>query len=140
MYATVQEVKNYTGLSVDTSQIAQAQAIIELYTNRTEEGSKDVTDRDLHWLKLATCYQTAYMDSHPELFSIMDASSYSQGDMSVNFRSHADAIVIAPLAKKALAQVRWNRTRSVLVASDFVSNNDIEGDDDDYGSWTPIQL
>lgn len=135
-YATVSDVQKYTGMATSQSVIDRAQAIIELYTNRTEEGSKGVTDRDLHWLKLATCYQTAYMITHPEVYSLMDAESFSQGDLSVRFRGHADGAVIAPLAKKALGQVRWNRSRSILVKSDFITNSDIhdglEGDWEDF--------
>lgn len=137
-YASVAEVNTYTGVSVSAAAVTKAQTLIELYSNRTEASSGTMSARDLYWLKLATAYQAAYMDAHPELFNLMDAKSYSQGDISISFRDNSDATMIAPLAKRALQTLSWNRSRSVTLSSDFVLNEDIiNADEVEYhdDSW-----
>lgn len=134
---TVADVSTYTGVTVDSSAVAQAQFIIELFSNRTEAASGSFTDRDSYWMKMAVAYQAAYMDSHPEVFNLMDVNSINQGDLSVNFKKDASFAIVAPLARMALARTSWSRTRSIRVNSDFITELD-NVTDDGPGAWHPI--
>lgn len=115
--ATVQEVKDVTGRTLDSESIAIAQTIIELYSNRTEDAVAAFSERDKHWLKLAVAYQAAYLDDNPGILTERDVASMSQGDLTVSPNGQA---FLAPIAKMALKKISWNKTRSVRLSSDFV--------------------
>ena len=115
---TVAEVKAATGVELKSSAIAMAQNVIEMTVNRTEAASGDMGARDLRNLKLAVMYQAAYMDSHPDLMSLMDVNSVGQGGLNVGFKS-AEHTLIAPLARMAIRKLSWVRNRSLQVNTDF---------------------
>lgn len=134
-YASVQDVNTYTGASVDSAAVTRAQAIVELYSNRTESASGHFTTRDLQWLKLAVCYQAAYADANPEATTLMDVSSYAQGDISIAFRDGgSDGAVLAPLARRALNKLSWTGSRSVSITTGFITEEDA-AEDDEPESW-----
>lgn len=147
-YCTPSDVLVHTGVSTDADTIVIAQSMIELFTNRTEpaSGSVDVSDRDLYWLKLATCYQVAFMESNTNLFTQGNIKQISQGDLMMTFSGSgagsALTSLVAPLARKALERCTWTRVRSVRVGSDTVSNHDFpeveNWVDEDEAEWEPM--
>lgn len=142
LFVTTDDVLRITGTAVSNDQITVAQHIIEMASNRRSKASGDMTSRDLHWLKLAVAYQSAYIDKHDELFTMADVESLSQGDFSVSFRGNAEEALIAPLARKALKNVTWMRSRSILLNSHF-QRGSIDADrqgyaDRDTDEWSAI--
>lgn len=142
MYASPADVLNLTGSTVTPAQIGQAQAIVELYCNRFEEAAEHFSAKDERILKLATAYQCAFMAQN-NVFTTGDLESLAQGDLAVTWKNSAassDSKVIAPLAKKALAQLSWNRTRSILTSTAFTSMDDEDDleDDDVIARWTAL--
>lgn len=114
MFTTIEEVEYRTGIVPTLSTLAHAQAIIEMVSGRPE-ARVDHAD-DLHWLSVATTYQAAYMVENAEtVFKQIDVSRLEQNDYIVTFRG-ADSPYIAPLARMALNNLSWTRSRSITVA------------------------
>lgn len=135
--ASPDEVTNLTGLSVGESDVVMAQGIIELFVGRTEAVFATMQSRDRYWLKMAVVYQCAWMQSHPEVFSIMDVAELRQVDLQVSFREgDPHAAVLAPLARKALRRVSWKGTRTIEVTSAFQAA--VEADTDDAYDWQSL--
>ena len=136
-FASTDDVTTYTGVTATDAQIEMAQGIVELYCNRSEAASAHFTAKDTRVLKQATCYQVAFMLSN-NVFTVGDLSGLSQGDLSVTWKEQgsSDSKTIAPLAAKALKQLSWNRTRSVLTTTDFAAfeADDLE-EDGYYVEW-----
>ena len=130
-FATPADVLELTAVSVDTSQVSQAEALIRLYT----EVPSDPSVNDTYFLKLAVSYQTAYMGSHPEIFSLMDVESMVQGDLNVSFRANGDAARISALARKSLSRMSANKGRVITVLTDFTEDYYNE---DDRLSWASL--
>jgi hypothetical protein len=73
-WATTQDVRDLTGVTVTDAQVMMATAVIE-----TDGGArlvklddKYVSDRNLDWLRRAVAYQAAWMIAHPDYFTRMD--------------------------------------------------------------------
>lgn len=135
-FATTQDVRELTGVSVNDEQIARGQAMVELYSNRGPDAFESLSTKDQRLIKRATAYQVAYMDAHPELFAQMDVAAQSQTDLSVSFRQDETAALIAPLARMALRGVSWRRSRSVRVKSTF--EEEWASGNDDALAWRPL--
>lgn len=139
-YVTVSQVKDMTGVTISSSGIIKAQTIIEMFSNRTEAEGADVSDRDLYWLRLATAYQAAYMDSHPELYELMNVNVLIQGDLHVNFKQDRRNMLVAPMADVALKNISWMRSRSISMNSPFqhgsVESDTLATDDDE--DWSNL--
>ncbi|WP_147286304.1 hypothetical protein [Streptomyces parvulus] len=110
MYATVDDVYEIAGVSVDLATLKKAQAIIETASGRPVELVTDTTD--LIWLKKATAYQCAYMEEDPtSVFEQPNLESYSHGDDKM-VMGNKD-VWLAPLAQKAIGNVSWRRSRMI---------------------------
>ncbi len=96
-WCSVDEVLSTTGEDVTTKDVLQAQITLEGFINRVFRSS-DATHRDYVWLKRACIYQALYVNSHPEIFSMMDVASLQQDVLSTTFRDQA-SFYIAPLAQ-----------------------------------------
>lgn len=106
-WATVEDVKSKTGETVTEDQRTIAVGILETVTGLIEEVERlDINDRDRYFLKLATCYQAAFVKDNPDLFSRADVTSASQDGESASFRN-VDAHLLSPLARKAIRRLSW---------------------------------
>ncbi len=134
-YASPADVEIYTGKTVTSDQIEAAQAIVEIYSRRSENASEFFSEKDERILKQATSYQAAFMLTN-NVFDIGDIYALSQGDLTVTYKnletSSADSKVLSPLARKAIKSLSWMKSRSVRVESDFTSRID---DEDEYLDW-----
>lgn len=119
-WATLEDVATYTGVSVTTSQLAQAQAIVDMFAGRTYVAQPRIGTRDQYWLKLTVCYQAAWMTAQPDLFQRIDLAAITMGSRAVALKD--DSLRIAPLAAKALSKVSWMRGRSLHVQSPFTDS------------------
>jgi hypothetical protein len=132
---TPQEVMNLTGINVTESGITSASGVIELYCGRPQAIWSSLKPRDRRTLKLAVIFQAAWLASHPEAFTAVDAESYQQLDQRVDLRD-GTAMVLAPLAKRALRSLSWRATRSIPVDSAFQESG--AASDYDAGNWQPL--
>lgn len=112
-WATTSDVTTYTGVTVTGAQVEQAQAVIELFADVTED-SVQLAPKNLRLLKLAVAYQAAWITQHPDAFTSMDTTNVSQDQVSATF-THANAGILAPLAKRALDRLSWRRTRGLRI-------------------------
>jgi len=115
-WATVQDVATYTGATATDPQIAQAQAMVELFADTTEDASDAglISTKNLRLLRMAVSYQAAWMQVHPDLFTHHDAQSVQQDSVAYT-PPHANASLLAPLAKRCIDRLSWRRTRSLRV-------------------------
>jgi hypothetical protein len=108
-WASIADVDTYTNVTVDADEITRAQAIIEIFAHTTTEASDAglISSRNLRLLKQAVAYQAAWMTEHPDVFTNVDVTSFSQDGMSAS-QAHAHAHLLAPLAKRCLDRLSWN--------------------------------
>lgn len=111
---TPETVLNVTGATVTAAQIGQATAIVELCMAVDLGNLANLRSTNRRWAVRAVCYQTAWMLGQPDLFERVDVTSMSQDGLTLATRD-ADSLLVAPLARKALKRVSWNRSRTVLV-------------------------
>lgn len=113
-WATIADVKTLTGSTVTQDDLDRALAslgvLIGLIPGVERE---DISDRDRYFLKLAACYQAAWLQDNPDLFVGKDVASASQDGESATFRR--DAHVLAPLARKAVRRLSWRGLRPVML-------------------------
>lgn len=119
-WATVSDVQEITGSTVTPAQLRQAQYVIDMKVGRSYE-IRDMLvannrRRDLHYLKLATAYQAAWMLSQPDMFGRMNVTNVNADSSSATFG--VDAMSLGPLARGALKRVSWQGTRSLRVKKD----------------------
>ena len=111
-WATIADVLAKTGLTVTETQRTIAAGVLETVTGLIEEVERPgISDRDRYWLKIATCYQAAYVFDNPDLFSRSDVTSAAQDGESASFRN-VDAHLLAPLARKSIRRLSWRGIRA----------------------------
>ena len=113
-WATAAETLALTGVSVTTTQLAQAQGIIDVFSGVVEDAVDDLTVRDRRLLRYATAYQAAWMTQQIDVTSRTDVSSLDQDGITVTL-ANQDALVLAPLAVRCLKRLSWLGSRSVQV-------------------------
>lgn len=115
-WATTSDVATYTGITVTGAQVEQAQAVVELFADTTQEASDDglISSKNLRLLKLAVAYQAAWITQHPDAFTNMDTSNFSQDQVSATM-AHANAGILAPLAKRSIDRLSWRRIRPLRI-------------------------
>jgi hypothetical protein len=132
-----------TGIEVTDGQLGTAQAAIEVLCGRTFADTDRIRPRDLYWLVRAVAYQGVWAAQQPGLESRMDLTSTSQD--SVSAAMTGDAVVLAPMAARALNRLSWRRSRTLHVRSPFVDGsgpwlgaNPLLEANDDLERWTPL--
>lgn len=115
-WATAAETLAYTGITPTAAQLTQAQGVIELFADVTIAASDagNISEKNLRLLKQATAYQAAWITQHPDAFSSMDTTSFSQDQVSATFL-HANAGILAPLAKRCIDRLSWKRIRPLRI-------------------------
>ncbi|QQM45197.1 hypothetical protein [Streptomyces liliifuscus] len=112
-WATTSHVTTYTGLNATAAQVEQAQAIVEIFADTTEDASDagNISSKNLRLLKLAVAYEAAWITQHPDVFTNIDLTQVQQ-DGVVATMQHNNALVLAPMAKRCIDRLSWRRTRS----------------------------
>jgi hypothetical protein len=115
-WATVGDVVAYTGITASAAQVAQAQAIIELFADTTTDASDagNVSPKNLRLLKQAVSYQAAWITQHPDAFTNIDLTNFNQDQVSGQL-GHANALILAPLAKRCIDRLSWKRIRPLRI-------------------------
>lgn len=132
-WATAADVLNITGQTVTDAQVQYAGAIVDLFTGRpyafqwTEPSSQMVLDynwwenvgaSDTYYLKIAVVYQALWMLQQPDIYSRLDLDSVQTMRAPIKLNNDG-ALMIGPLARKALSRVSWLRSRALHVRSPF---------------------
>jgi hypothetical protein len=147
-WATTSDVLTYTGLNVTAAQVEQAQAVIEVFADTTTDASDagNVSPKNLRLLKLAVAYQTAWITQHPDAFTNVDLTNFNQDQVSGTL-AHANALILAPLAKRAIDRLSWKRIRPLKIGArggygqiPRTMNLTSAVADDDDPRWQPIGL
>lgn len=112
-WATISETQTYTGIAVGQDNIDAAQAMIELFADVTEDCT-NISSKNLRMLKMAVAYQAAWISDHPDVFTHVDVSTMLQDGVQFT-NAHANAGVLAPMAKRALDRLSWRRNRSIRI-------------------------
>lgn len=145
-WATTTDVATYTGVTVTAAQVEQAQGVIEILADVTEDASDDglISSKNLRLLKRAVAYQAAWMTQHPDMFTNLDASSLSQDQVAATLR-HDNALILAPWAKRCIDRLSWRRNRALRIrpmgggpSIPRRMNLTSAAADDDDPRWTPI--
>lgn len=139
-WASVQNATDATGATVTAAQLAQAQAAIEVFTNRIYADTDRIRTRDLHWLGQAVAYQAAWIAGQFGLETRLDATQIQQDQVSTTLQG--DGLVLAPMAARALRRVSWMRSRTVHIRSAVEGAGPLVGDPlsdgtDDSLVWAP---
>uniref|UniRef100_UPI001F3C9399 hypothetical protein n=1 Tax=Streptomyces alboviridis TaxID=67269 RepID=UPI001F3C9399 len=99
VYATIADVEEIAGITVDTATLTKAQAIIETASGRPAEQVTNETD--VLWLRKAVAYQCAYMEEDPTaVYEQPNMESVTQGQNKMVFGDKA--VWLAPLAERAI--------------------------------------
>ncbi len=141
-WATPEDVLNVTRATVTDGEIMSAQFLVEIFAETTEEATEvgNVSSRNLRLLSLAVCYQATWMQAHPDIFTNVDLANLSQDGVSGQM-AHANARLLAPLAKRCLDRLTWiNEPLRVRLPGEYIpdrSNRDSAAHDDSR-AWTPF--
>lgn len=108
-WATVENVLDLTGIDVTLPDLKKAQAIVEIFADTTTESTDAglVSSRNARLLRRATAWQAAWMTEHPDTFTNLDVTSFSQDGQSAS-QAHANAHLLAPLAKRCIDRLSWH--------------------------------
>jgi len=116
-WATEAEVLSVTGVVVTTTQLAQANSVVTIFANRTEDAT--LSARDLYWLKQATCWQAAWQKDQAGYTTRHAVSEVTQDGMQLVYSGgdtpNLASITLAPLAQRALKNTSWKGSRSVRI-------------------------
>jgi|SRR5687768_11911172 len=144
-WATTAEVLSVTGVTVTDAQLAQANSVITIFANRTEDAV--LSARDLNWLKQATCWQAAWQKDQAGYMTRHAVTEVTQDGMQLIYSGGGEpnlaSITLAPLAQRALKNTSWKGSRSVRIdpvsetAWGHTTNLRLESNDDLF-PWQPI--
>lgn len=138
-WASTAAVAAITGATVTAAQVAQAQADIEIFSNRIFTDTPRIRTRDLYWLERAVAFQAAWAQAQFDLNTRLDTDQVQQDGVVANLG--ADAVVLAPKAKRALQRVAWMRSRTVHIRSAVEGagpvGNALSDAADDHLDWAP---
>lgn len=112
-WATVEQITEATGKTVDTATRSLAARVIEGVTGLIEEVERtDISGRDRYWLKLAVSFQAAWLIEQPDFLERNMVSAASQDGQSAT-GANPDWLVLAPMARRYLRKLSWRGTRTV---------------------------
>lgn len=119
-WATADDLLSYLGVSLqDPRYLTLANTDITVYTNRSQAASASISNRDLLALKLATCYQAAWLPGQPDALTRVNVESSTVDGESVRFSSNAQQN-LAPLAQRALKNLSWKGSRTLAILGENV--------------------
>lgn len=143
-WASISDVQSATGKTVTSDQLAQADAVVTIYCNRTPDASASIGARDLYWLKQAVCWQAAWQIQKPGYDQRDNAQSVMQDGLQVE-RETEHSVTLAPLAARSLKNLSWKASRTVRtpnvrvplglgLAPDFLLESS-----DSRSEWQPLE-
>jgi hypothetical protein len=116
-WATEADLLAYLGVTLqDSRYLTQANTAISVYANRSQAASASISNRDLLALKLATCYQAAWLPSQPDALTRVNVESSTVDGESVRFANEAQQN-LAPNAIRALKNLSWKGSRTLVIPS-----------------------
>jgi hypothetical protein len=112
-WATIADVFNKTGVTVDATQIERAHAVILTFVDVDPDAENThLSDRDRNRMVAAEAFQAAWMFTQIEVVARTDVVSNTQ-DGEAFVYANPDAAVLAPLAKRNIDRLSWNGSGSV---------------------------
>lgn len=144
-WATVADVSAICARTVTADDLTRAQSMVETFVDRySTDDDANLSTRDLLRLKRAVCWQASWLAQNPVADARGLASSTSQDGVSVQLATQ-DAVVLAPMAKRAIRSLQLRRRNTVRMVSDFESEvgfapdfgDDSDLADDDF-AWVPM--
>jgi hypothetical protein len=127
---------------ITQTQLDQANAVIEVIGGKVYTlASAHVGTRDTEWMRRACAFQCVWMAAQPDMYTRLEMEAISATGRPVPIRE--TALVLAPLARKALSRVSWLRSRSLHIRSPFqdglgaavLGGPVVDYDDMDGGGW-----
>lgn len=112
-WATTSQVEDLTGETVTGAQVRRAQAVVDLFAGRTPLAADAIGPRDLATLRSVLAFQTVWQRTQPGYLTRLSAvTSVQQDGLAVQYASEA-AILLAPLALRALRNLSWMGNRAL---------------------------
>lgn len=142
-WATDSDVIEIIGSGVDAPVLAQANGQITIYANRTPDAVDGMSPRDRYWLKVAVCWQAAWLSQQPAVDGRSAATSLSTDGQAVTHDAEYQ-IVLGPLAARSLRNLSWKASRSLDVRpvhtgptwlTDFTNERS-----DEFHDWSPLEV
>lgn len=113
-WATEADILALTGVTVDAATLAQAQGVVELFAGISEDNETELSGRNTRMLRAAVAYQAVWTDAQVDVTGRMDVAKLKQDGAELD-RGHRDALVLAPLAQRALDRLSWRGRRSTAL-------------------------
>jgi hypothetical protein len=112
-WCTPEEASDIVGSAVSQNELNAAQSVLDIFSGITYTPTRNLLSRDLRMLKLALAYQAKWMADQIDVLNRSDVDNVNQDGMSFK-NAHADAQLLAPLAKRALDKVSWRKARTIV--------------------------
>jgi hypothetical protein len=143
-WATQAQVEALTGVAVTVAQLAKAQAVIDIYSNRTIEVSGGISRRDENWLRQAVAWQAAWEVGQVAAEQRMAVRSVNQDQVAADYVAEY-ALTLAPLAARALKNLSWKTSRTIALNGGELRFRPASIDytqewTDDLQVWEPMHL
>ena len=120
--SSVTWVSAVTGQTLTAQQVMNAQQVLNVYSNYTPESSGfSMQPNDLRKLRYALAYQAVWMLGQPGLTTRTGVDQVSQDGVSAHIPDERD-LMLAPLAKRMLKQLSWQKSRSLRVRTPFIDD------------------
>jgi hypothetical protein len=109
-WASMDQVVQWTGRTCTQESLALAQTMIETFAGTTTEASDAelIASKNLRKLGQAVAFQAVWLDAHPDVLEGVDVEGVSQDGLNAQY-AHANAHLLAPLAKRCLDRLSWMR-------------------------------
>ncbi len=105
VYASPDDLKTMLNVTADEDTVVRANALIETIVGYPDKSRLD--SRDLLLLKKAVCYQAAWILVNQDILQRTELDEFSFESLRQKYG--ADALIIAPLAKRCLMQLSCMR-------------------------------
>lgn len=142
-WATVNDVADITGETVDANIVQLANFVVETHARRLYElDITRVSARDAVWLKRTVAFQAAWLPGQPDLLTRLNIQEISEAGRATVLDK--TALELAPLAKRTLNNCSFRRSRSLHVRSPFVDGpgragvSSVSEASDPYERWRPM--
>jgi hypothetical protein len=115
-WATISEVAEITGATVEADLLAQADGIITVYCGRTPDMQDKLRKRDQYWLRAATAWQAVWMTGQAGVTARNLGTTIETEGLTVEHAAEYE-VVLAPLAARSLRNLSWKSSRAVAVGT-----------------------
>jgi len=139
-WATVADVLAVTKKVVTQEDIDAAVFTIELGTGAIQDVERPyLSRRDYYWLRLAVCYQAAWLTTQPDHIERSALESVNQDGVNIS-APNTDWLKYGPLTIAAIKRLSWKGTRTLAPRSPLEARpifaNFLSYDTE--GGWTPL--